>query len=64
MIDATAPEPTPNIEPAPKAPSPVDKPIPALPEATEGSVIVPGADGANNIFRPIVDPNAFVIGNN
>ena len=28
--------------------------------ATEGSVIVPNADGANNA-RPVVDPSAFVI---
>ena len=35
----------------------------ALPEATEGSVVVPSADGAN-LRRPVVDPSAFVIRGN
>ncbi len=34
-------------------------PIMAVPESTEGSVIVPVAEGAN--YSPNVNPNAFVI---
>ena len=36
---------------------------PALPESTEGSVVVPSTDGAR-IRKPVVDPSAFVIKNN
>lgn len=36
------------------------QPMDAVPESTEGSVIVPSADGASN-RQPVVDPSAFVI---
>ena len=33
-----------------------------VPAATEGSVVVPGAEGASNgAKKPVVDPTAFVI---
>lgn len=35
-----------------------------VPTATEGSVVVPGAEGASNRARPVVDPDAFVINAN
>ena len=39
--------------------SPTMAPAISVPESTEGSVIVPTADGASH--SPIVNPNAFVI---
>lgn len=35
--------------------------VPAIPEATEGGIVIPGAEGASNGAKPVVDPAAFVI---
>ena len=34
--------------------------VPAVPEA-EGGIVIPGAEGASNGAKPVVDPAAFVI---
>ena len=48
----------------PQAMEPAIEPV-IVPESTEGSVDVPGADdGAYNNRQPLVDPSAFVISNN
>ena len=49
---------TQTVEPA------VSTPVSIVPEATEGSVVIPGTKGARNGSGPVVDPSAFVIKSN
>ena len=39
----------------------ISTPADIIPEATEGSIVIPGAEGASNGVKPVVDPAAFII---
>lgn len=66
MIFDPVPSATQAAEPVISTPAanPVANPIGAIRDAVEGSVVIPGAEGASNSAKPVVDPTAFVIKSN
>ncbi len=63
IYDPVSPSTT--VQPTVPAEPIISSPSDIVPEATEGSVVVPGTDGASNGTRkPLVDPSAFVIKSN